>query len=119
MKIKILVKNYSKYVLLITVFVLTSNLSSQTAGEIKDTVEQEISAVALPFGLYSEILGWAAGGFVGIQGLSQRNMSIYMGGLLSTNGTKYGFLQFREFYGFGFIIDSQYSIGLYGYGSSV
>lgn len=98
MKIKILVKNYSKYVLLITVFVLTSNLSSQTAGEIKDTVEQEISAVALPFGLYSEILGWAAGGFVGIQGLSQRNMSIYMGGLLSTNGTKYGFLQFREFY---------------------
>lgn len=98
MKIKILVKNYSKYVLLITVFVLTSNLSSQTAGEIKDTVEQEISAVPLPFGLYSEILGWAAGGFVGIQGLSQRNMSIYMGGLLSTNGTKYGFLQFREFY---------------------
>lgn len=53
---------------------------------------------ALPFALYSEIFGWAAGGFVGIQGLSQKNMSLYMGGLISTNGTKYGFIQFREFY---------------------
>ncbi|MEW6508861.1 MAG: hypothetical protein AB1432_14060 [Bacteroidota bacterium] len=53
---------------------------------------------ALPFALYSEIFGWAVGGFVGVQGLSQKNMSLYMGGLISTNGTKYGFIQFREFY---------------------
>lgn len=67
----------------------------------KDSVTKEKQKVvisALPFALYSEIFGWAAGGFVGIQGLSQRNMSLYAGGLISTNGTKYGFIQFREFY---------------------
>ena len=91
-------KNYSKYILLITVFAFTSNLLPQSTGENKDTVEQKVSTVALPFGLYSEIFGWAVGGFVGIQGLSQKNMSLYMGGLISTNGTKYGFIQIREFY---------------------
>ena len=61
-------------------------------------VEKTITISALPFALYSEIFGWAAGGFVGVQGLSQKNMSLYMGGLISTNGTKYGFIQIREFY---------------------
>ena len=60
--------------------------------------KREVIISTLPFALYSEIFGWAAGGFVGIQGLSQRNMSLYAGGLMSTNGTKYGFIQFREFY---------------------
>lgn len=69
--------------------------------EKEDSVKeekQEVVISALPFALYSEIFGWAVGGFVGIQGLSQRNMSLYTGGLISTNGTKYGFIQFREFY---------------------
>lgn len=52
----------------------------------------------LPFALYSEIFKWAVGGFVGMRGLTEGNASVYLGGLVSTNGTKYGFLQFRDFY---------------------
>jgi hypothetical protein len=63
-----------------------------------DSINSEVTIAALPFVIYNEIFGWATGGFVGIQGLSQRNMSLYMGALASTNGTLYGFLQFREFY---------------------
>ena len=63
-----------------------------------DQSENDITISALPFALYSEIFGWAVGGFVGVQGLSQKNMSLYAGGLISTNGTKYGFIQIREFY---------------------
>lgn len=83
------------------------NQSYFSSYEISDNVEKEdslkeekkeIVISALPFALYSEIFGWAAGGFLGIQGLSQKNMSLYAGGLISTNGTKYGFIQFREFY---------------------
>lgn len=47
-----------------------------------------VTVSALPFALYSEIFGWAVGGFIGVQGLSQSNMSLYAGGLISTNGTK-------------------------------
>ncbi len=68
--------------------------STDVAGQKKT----KFSIAGLPFVLYNEIFGWATGGFVGIHGLSQKNMSIYMGGLASTNGTRYGFLQFREFY---------------------
>lgn len=84
---------------------LTENISlnnnNPESTPTDDSLSQRKSEVvisALPFAVYSEIFGWAAGGFVGIQGLSQRNMSLYMGGLISTNGTKYGFIQFREFY---------------------
>ncbi len=81
----------------------TDSLSLKLSNDLSDTdslteERQEVVISALPFFLYSEIFGWAVGGFVGIQGLSQRNMSLYTGGLISTNGTKYGFIQFREFY---------------------
>ncbi len=65
---------------------------------VGDSTITKVTIAALPFVIYNEVFGWAAGGFVGIQGLSQRNMSLYMGALASTNGTKYGFIQFREFY---------------------
>lgn len=103
------------YLLLILSIIFSSEINGQTFDKNpstpssaflnnaveKDSVKeekQEVVISALPFALYSEIFGWAAGGFVGIQGLSQRNMSLYAGGLISTNGTKYGFIQFREFY---------------------
>ncbi len=71
----------------------------QPTDVVIDSLEENtVEISALPFALYSEVFGWAAGGFVGIQGLSQKNMALYMGGLISTNGTKYGFIQFREFY---------------------
>ncbi len=70
----------------------------KTTKELSGNDSNKITISALPFALYSEIFGWAVGGFVGVQGLSQENMSLYMGGLISTNGTKYGFIQFREFY---------------------
>jgi len=73
-------------------------LNNETEEDSVKLEKQKVVISALPFALYSEIFGWAAGGFVGIQGLSQRNMSLYAGGLMSTNGTKYGFIQFREFY---------------------
>ena len=80
----------------------TDSLSLKLSNDLSDTdslteERQEVVISALPFFLYSEIFGWAVGGFVGIQGLSQRNMSLYTGGLISTNGTKYGRIQFREF----------------------
>ncbi len=103
------------YLLLILSMIFSSEINWQTfdknsrtpssallnSAVEKDSVKeekQEVVVSALPFALYSEIFGWAAGGFIGIQGLSQRNMSLYAGGLISTNGTKYGFIQFREFY---------------------
>lgn len=64
----------------------------------KDTTRSKVSIITLPIVIYSEVFKWGAGAFVGIQGLSQENMSLNMGGLISTNGTRYGFLQFREFY---------------------
>ncbi len=76
----------------------TKNNYFQTDSAKKDSTGMHVTIAALPFVLYNEIFGWATGGFVGIQGLSERNMSLYMGGLMSTNGTKYGFIQFREFY---------------------
>lgn len=78
----------------LTVLQFQEDSTSDKVAEEK----KEITISALPFALYSEIFGWAVGGFVGIQGLSQKNMSLYTGGLISTNGTKYGFIQFREFY---------------------
>ncbi|NOX19158.1 MAG: BamA/TamA family outer membrane protein [Chlorobi bacterium] len=75
-----------------------SNYLGADSSAFVERSEREVTIAALPFILYNEIFGWAAGGFVGIQGLSQRNMSLYMGGLASTNGTRYGFLQIREFY---------------------
>lgn len=83
--------------LIVTLFI-SDNLLSQTFEDNDSTQNQTITSSALPFALYSEIFGWAVGGFVGIKGLSQENMSLYMGGLISTNGTKYGFIQIREFY---------------------
>ena len=94
------------------IFVVDSNAQVNSESErnisssgnsimLEDSISSEkshITVSALPFVLYSEIFGWATGGFVGVQGISQRNMSLYMGGLVSTNGTKYGFLQIREFY---------------------
>ncbi|MDY0082320.1 MAG: BamA/TamA family outer membrane protein [Ignavibacteriaceae bacterium] len=84
-------------------FAYTSSTEKKHEGNYseEDSTKIESSNVtvsALPFALYSEIFGWAVGGFVGVQGLSQKNMSLYAGGLISTNGTKYGFIQFREFY---------------------
>ncbi len=77
----------------------TLDLDTQNdSTTVIDTTNTKVTIAALPFVLYSEIFGWATGGFMGIQGLSERNMSLYMGGLTSTNGTKYGFLQLREFY---------------------
>ncbi len=76
-------------------------LSNTKPTIFKDSLvqnQQKVLISALPFALYSEIFGWATGGFVGIQGLSQDNMSLYAGGLISTNGTKYRFVQIREFY---------------------
>ena len=72
--------------------------NNYTSGKIEEPISNEVTVSVLPFALYSEIFGWAVGGFLGVQGLSQRNMSLYTGGLISTNGTKYGFIQFREFY---------------------
>lgn len=72
--------------------------SNKIEMDSADTQNDKVTVAALPFALYSEIFGGAAGGFVGIKGISQRNMSLYMGGLISTNGTKYGFIQLREFY---------------------
>ncbi len=103
------------YLLIILTTIISISITAQSYDNqsyfssygITDNVEKEdslkeekkeIVISALPFALYSEIFGWAAGGFVGIQGLSQKNMSLYAGGLISTNGTKYGFIQFREFY---------------------
>ncbi len=83
-------------------FVLADSLLLQNVkGKTADTTEEQETKVrvsGLPFALYSEIFGWATGGFLAVRGMSQRNMSLYMGGLISTNGTKYGFLQLREFY---------------------
>lgn len=96
--------------ILIAAYLFASMVNAQIATKLEsenkisnDTIADEsgenaLRISSLPFALYSEIFGWAAGGFVGIQGLSQKNMSLYMGGLISTNGTKYGFIQFREFY---------------------
>jgi hypothetical protein len=94
--LKISIRKYLNHIIVFQL--LLANLSIVSAQQITDSSETSISVSALPFALYSEIFGWAAGGFVGIQGLSQRNMSLYAGGLISTNGTKYGFIQFREFY---------------------
>ncbi len=91
-------KIYSKYFLLFLLFIYNSNLLPQSTNGSNTAGDQNVITSILPFALYSEIFGWAAGGFVGIQGLAQKNMSLYMGGLISTNGTKYGFIQFREFY---------------------
>lgn len=74
------------------------DLKEAVINDSLDQKKDDITISSLPFALYSEIFGWAAGGFVGVQGLSQKNMSLYMGGLISTNGTKYGFIQIREFY---------------------
>ena len=75
-----------------------NNVLPQEIVDSTNIDAETVTISALPFALYSEIFGWAAGGFVGVQGLSQKNMSLYAGGLISTNGTKYGFIQFREFY---------------------
>ena len=79
-------------------FLLTTDSTKKNSEDTILQKKNDLIISALPFALYSGIFGWAAGGFVGIQGLSQKNMSLYMGGLISTNGTKYGFIQFREFY---------------------
>jgi hypothetical protein len=92
-------QTYKYFLLFIYFFVYQSNdISAQKNIDTSNSAENNITISALPFALYSEIFGWAAGGFVGVQGLSQKNMSLYMGGLISTNGTKYGFIQIREFY---------------------
>ncbi|MBZ0199724.1 MAG: BamA/TamA family outer membrane protein [Ignavibacteriaceae bacterium] len=84
--------------LLIIVIILKSNSFPQSININDEGGDENVTISILPFALYSEIFGWAAGGFVGVQGLSQKNMSLYAGGLISTNGTKYGFIQIREFY---------------------
>lgn len=93
---RILFRKYLIYTFVVQLLLINLNVIS--AQQITDSSETSISVSALPFALYSEIFGWAVGGFVGVQGLSQRNMSLYAGGLMSRNGTKYGFLQLREFY---------------------
>lgn len=100
MNLKILIATFLMVSLIKAQMVTRSEFESKLDNDIiiNDTEENPPKISALPFALYSEIFGWAAGGFVGIQGLSQKNMSLYMGGLISTNGTKYGFIQFREFY---------------------
>ncbi|MCC6254637.1 MAG: hypothetical protein IT276_06975, partial [Ignavibacteriaceae bacterium] len=65
---------------------LNDDLNEEIIADSLDQKKDDITISALPFALYSEIFGWAAGGFVGVQGLSQKNMSLYMGGLISTNG---------------------------------
>jgi hypothetical protein len=94
--LKISFRKYLKHTIVFQLLLV--NLSIVSAQQITDSSKTSISLSALPFALYSEIFGWATGGFVGIQGLSQKNMSLYAGGLMSTNSTKYGFIQFREFY---------------------
>lgn len=92
-------RQFYRFILLLQLFMADGNfIFAQNGTSDADTNNELVNVAMLPFGLYSEIFGWAAGGFVGIQGLSQKNMSLYMGGLISTNGTKYGFIQFREFY---------------------
>jgi hypothetical protein len=91
-------KNYFKYFLFNLLFIYTSNLFTQSTNGDNAAGDQNVITSIFPFAVYSEIFGWAVGGFVGIRGLSQKNMSLYMGGVISTNGTKYDFIQFREFY---------------------
>ena len=76
--------------------ILNDDLKQEVIEDSLNQKKDEITISALPFALYSEIFGWAAGGFVGVQGLSQKNMSLYAGGLISTNGTKYGFIQIQR-----------------------
>lgn len=73
-----------------------SIIDSSVVNVIEDS--SEVSVTVLPFSLYSEIFKYAVGGFIGIEGLTSGNGAIYSGGLISTNGTKYGFIQFRNFY---------------------
>lgn len=90
--------NLCRFIFIIILLSSGDKILPQPEADQNDKKNENVNVSALPFALYSEIFGWAAGGFVGIQGLSQKNMSLYMGGLISTNGTKYGFIQFREFY---------------------
>lgn len=91
-------KNLCRFFFIIIFLISGDKILPQPEPDQNDKKNENVTVSALPFALYSEIFGWAAGGFVGIQGLSQKNMSLYAGGLMSTNGTKYGFIQFREFY---------------------
>jgi len=61
-----------------------SNPLRGNTTETADSSQNSITVSGLPFALYSEIFGWATGGFVAVRGLSQRNMSLYTGGLIST-----------------------------------
>ncbi len=91
-------KQFCRFVLLLQFITFDNFIFAQedTCNTASDN--ESVNVSVLPFGLYSEMFGWGAGAFAGIQGLSQKNMSLYFGGLISTNGTKYGFIQFREFY---------------------
>lgn len=91
-------RKFMQIFLIIIFFISDDKILPQQEADRNEGKNENVTVSALPFALYSEIFGCAAGGFVGVQGLSQKNMSLYMGGLISTNGTKYGFIQFREFY---------------------
>ena len=56
----------------------------------------QISIKLLPFAFYDNTLGIVFGGFVGFNGLVQKNALAKSGGILSTSGTLYGYLQIEN-----------------------
>lgn len=74
------------------VFLLTIILNAYTT--INDT--SKISITTLPFGFYSNSLGWVLGTFSSVKGYPQKNSFTKTGALISSNGSRYLYLQADE-----------------------
>lgn len=74
------------------VFFLTTIVNAYTT--VNDT--SKISFTTLPFGFYSNSLGWVLGTFSSVKGYPQKNSFIKTGALIASNGSRYLYLQADE-----------------------
>ncbi|MEJ5245597.1 MAG: BamA/TamA family outer membrane protein [Bacteroidota bacterium] len=80
---------------ILKIFLISFSLISSLAFA-NENDSSAVSVNTLPFGFYSNSLGWVFGSFTSIKGYPQKNSFTKAGGIISTNGSKYVYLQADE-----------------------
>ncbi len=76
------------------IFISFSMIAAAEFANAGDT--SNVSVNTLPFGFYSNSIGWVVGSFTSIKGYPQKNSFTKAGAIISSNGSKYVYLQADE-----------------------
>lgn len=71
-----------------------NNIINDSKHSVTDSTDTTYKI--LPLGFYNNSLGWVIGGFAGIQGFAQKTTLAKVGGIASSNGSYYSYLQIEE-----------------------